>query len=92
MTKEQLKNILIENKCIASGDWDNENPFVGIDLDALYDIFKKEKQQIIEKAVSWLNEIVDDDELKYVWFDKEEGQKGITQEFIDDFKKAMKGE
>lgn len=54
MTKEELKNILIENKCIASGDWDNENPFVSIDFDTLYDILKKEKQQWIDKACEWL--------------------------------------
>ena len=54
MTKEKLKNILIENKCIASDEWNNENPFVNIDLDVLYDMFEKEKQQFIEWAAEWI--------------------------------------
>lgn len=56
MTKEQLKNILIENKCIATGDWDNENPFVDIDFDALYSILEKEKQQWIKKVTDFISQ------------------------------------
>ena len=50
MTMEQLKNILIENKSIASDEWNYENPFVSIDLNMLYDIFEKEKQRWIGKV------------------------------------------
>ena len=54
MTKEQLKNIFIENKYIASDEWSDENPFVCIDLDTLYGILEKEKQQLIDEACEWL--------------------------------------
>lgn len=68
MTKEQLKNILIENKCIATDEWSDENPFVGIDLDALHDILAQEKQQWIEKACKYIScyrcEYIDFDDFK----------------------------
>lgn len=65
MTKEQLKNILIENKCVASDEWNNENPFVGIDLDALYDILEKSNGEVMtpqEKAKDKAERIATDEE------------------------------
>ena len=47
------------------------------------------KSYMAEKAVKWLNEVVEDNQSKYVWYDAEEGYAGIEEELIDDFKKAM---
>ena len=42
----------------------------------------------IEKAAEWLKKNADD----YTWYDETEGESGMTDEFIDDFKKYMQGE
>jgi len=85
MTKERLKNIFIENKCIASDEWDNENPFVGIELDALNDILVREKQQWIENAAEWLKHNIYD---YFYWIEMEgESEANIKDTLYDDFKK-----
>lgn len=38
MNKQKLKNLLYNRKFIAGGDYDKENPFVGIWLDDLVEI------------------------------------------------------
>lgn len=42
----------------------------------------------IEKATEWLRKNADN----YTWYDEMEGESGMTDEFIDDFKKYLKGE
>lgn len=56
---------------------------------AALDMAEWMKGYMIEKAVKWLNEVVEDNQSKYVWYDAEEGYAGIEEELIDDFKKAM---
>jgi len=42
----------------------------------------------IEKAIEWLKKNADN----YTWYDEFEGESGMIDEFIDDFKNYMKGE
>lgn len=42
----------------------------------------------IEKACEWLKKNADN----YTWYDETEGESGMVDSFIDDFKKYMKGE
>ena len=44
----------------------------------------------IEKAIKWLKEHADD--YNYTWYNEMEGESGITDECIEDFKAYMKGE
>lgn len=39
----------------------------------------------VEKAVNWLKEHADD----YTWYDETEGESGMTDDFIEDFRLAM---
>lgn len=41
MNKQELKNLLYNHKFIAGGDYDKENPFVGIWLDDLVEIINE---------------------------------------------------
>ena len=42
----------------------------------------------IKKATEWLKKNADN----YTWYDEMEGESGMIDEFIDDFKNYMKGE
>ena len=42
----------------------------------------------IEKATEWLRKNADN----YTWYDEMEGESGMTDDFINDFKNYMKGE
>lgn len=42
----------------------------------------------IEKAAEWLKKNADN----YTWYDETEGESGMIDSFIDDFKNYMKGE
>ncbi len=42
----------------------------------------------LEKAAEWLKKNADD----YTWYDETEGESGMIDDFVDDFKKYMKGE
>ena len=42
----------------------------------------------LEKAAEWLKKNADD----YTWYDETEGESGLMDGFVDDFKKYMKGE
>ena len=42
----------------------------------------------IEKATEWLKKNADN----YTWYNEMEGESGMIDEFIDDFKKYLKGE
>ena len=44
----------------------------------------------IEKACEWLKSHADD--YNYTWYNEMEGESGITDNCIDDFRKYMKGE
>ncbi len=43
------------------------------------------KNDFIEIAINWLKEHADD----YTWFDEEVCESGMTDDFYDEFKKAM---
>ena len=43
---------------------------------------------LIEKATEWLKKNADN----YTWYDEMEGESGMIDEFIEDFKNYMKGE
>lgn len=42
----------------------------------------------LEKAAEWLKKNADD----YTWYDETEGESGLMDGFVDDFKNYMKGE
>ena len=42
----------------------------------------------IEKACEWLKKNADN----YTWYDETEGESGMTDDFINDFKNYMEGE
>ena len=44
----------------------------------------------IEKAAEWLKSHADD--YNYTWYNEMEGESGITDKCIEDFKRYMKGE
>ena len=91
MTNEEFKNMLYNRRYIAGGDYDNENPFVGMWLDDFVDITHEINSQLIEKACEWLHEELDKmEEVHYIHvhgFDTER-----RDEFLERFKKAMKGD
>lgn len=53
-----------------------------------YDVVYARTDAFIEKATEWLRKNADN----YTWYDEMEGESGMTDEFIDDFKKYLKGE
>lgn len=48
------------------------------------------KDVFIKKAIKWLKEHADD--YDYTWYNEMEGESGITDNCIDDFRKYMEGE
>ena len=46
------------------------------------------ERQIIEKAIEWLKKNAD----SYTWYNEFEGESGMIEEFIEDFKKAMEAD
>ena len=51
-------------------------------------IVKIDTDAFIEKATEWLKKNADN----YTWYNEMEGESGMIDEFIDDFKKYLKGE
>ena len=86
MNKQQLRDALSEKRCVV--DTFDENPFVGIYLEDLYEILSQSKQQMIEKAVEWIEENTHtrNEGAKHFVVSEHE----ITKEvFIKKFKQAM---
>lgn len=79
MTREEFKNMLYNRRYIAGGDYNNENPFVGMWLDDFVEITHEINNELIERACRWL---------------KEQSCCGFIEDvdvniFISNFKKAM---
>lgn len=67
-------------------DSNGNNPMLKRYLDS--DVEYTRTDAFIEKAAEWLKKNADD----YTWYDETEGESGMVDGFIDDFKKYMKGE
>lgn len=80
---EKAKEIQKNDVCLC---WNGGCPNV---RDGAMKMAAWKQEQMIEKAVRWLNEVVKDEQSNYVWYDAEEGFCGITHEFIEDLKKVM---
>ena len=85
---EKAKELLgCENCQYRTVDCDSNNRCIY--MNTIMEMAAWKEHQLIEKACKWLNEVVGDNQSKYVWYDSEEGFDGITEDLVEDFKKAM---
>ncbi len=86
-TNEAPEKIYVANNVFPSHvDWDG-SPINTKRID-VHDIEYTRTDAFIKKATEWLKKNADN----YMWYDETEGESGLTDDFINDFKNYMKGE
>ena len=92
MTNEELRNKLYNQRFIAGGDYNKEDPFVGIHFEDLVDIKQKIEDDVIKKAVDWLMDNANDYIINDKCISSERDWLKVKSELFDDLKEAMKGD
>lgn len=88
MTREEFKNMLYNQRFIAGGDYDNENPLVAMWLDDFVEITHEINNELIEKACEWLESNLDG----YLVIEEDDNACYIHSNVYRHFMSAMKGD